>query len=139
MGAPSWVWGDDQETNFDRLSFYPRRKLRLPSRSAEGQKSLNAQLLKCWLGHPLNFHFIFSSPIVDFKVVAVPTAEEEKNTQAQYKIFQRLKGWVLCDSDGLCLIALREENIWWYENSLLISFSRDNRASDKRLQQTQET
>lgn len=28
--APSCVWGEDQETNFDRLTFYPRRKIRLP-------------------------------------------------------------------------------------------------------------
>ena len=28
------------------------------------------------------------------------------------KVYQRLKGWVLCDSDGLALVTLREEGAW---------------------------
>ena len=33
----------------------------------------------------------------------------------------RLKGWVLCDADGLCLVALRETAAYFYENRLLFS------------------
>merc|ERR1712224_163582 len=94
-------------------------------------------LLKCWLGEDLGFHFVFSSAVADFKVEDVPSSSSQFESQMgmpkiQHQLFQRTKGWVLCDSDGLCLVALREQAIYWYENRLLFSES-DSSANEARL------
>eukprot|EP00931_Biecheleriopsis_adriatica_P004944 TRINITY_DN106528_c0_g1_i1.p1 TRINITY_DN106528_c0_g1~~TRINITY_DN106528_c0_g1_i1.p1 ORF type:complete len:1275 (+),score=282.41 TRINITY_DN106528_c0_g1_i1:79-3825(+) len=138
--APPWVWGDDQETNFDRLALYPRIKIRLPPLSGLTKEQAYAALLQEWLDPPLNLLFIFSSPILDFKVTAPPDAHDADAQQrrAQYQLHQRLKGWVLCSSDGLCLVALREDCIYWYENRLLLLETRDAQKCHQFSQQAAE-
>ncbi|CAE8645650.1 unnamed protein product, partial [Polarella glacialis] len=130
--APQWTWGGDQETNFDRLSLYPRRKIRLPRCEGAAKEALFAKLLDRWTQPPMNFLFIFSSPIADFKVIAVPDAAQPQR-QENYQIHQRHKGWVLCDGKGLCLIALREECIYWMENRLLLLETRDAQMSEEQV------
>lgn len=136
--APNRVWSADNETNLDRPAFHPRRRIRLPfAPGSNARKRLNAALLACWLRPPLNFVFIFSSRIQDFKVVVmVPdyTGPSQKSP-VQPKVYQRLKGWVLCErEEALCLVGLREEYIFWYENNLVFNDSRDSRTLDARLQ-----
>lgn len=55
-------------------------------------------------------------------------------------VLGRLKGWILCDADGLCLVALREAAAYFYENRLLfsapwprVSQSRGKDVRDARL------
>lgn len=135
--APRWVWGEDQETNFDRLAFYPRRKLTLPHGLDDaGKERLYGRLLECFLRPPLNFLFLFASAQKEFKVDAPPDADADaKPRQGTYKLYQRIRGWVLCDLEALCLIALREDSVHWYENVLPLSEARDAQQADAQLQQ----
>lgn len=122
--APAWVWSSDQETNFDRLPFYPRKRISIPA-SPLPREQLYARLLQAWLQPPLKFHFIFASPIQDFKAYPIVAEEDAKeNTSAKKEVYQRLKGWVLCDQEGLCLATLREECIYFFQNHLQINSCR---------------
>merc|ERR1711924_594402 len=125
--------GLDRETNFDRLAFNPRRTLRLPlGIGDEGRSQLHARLLECWLRAPLSFLFVFYSTTNDFKVVVTTDMEAMQRQQGLPKVFQRLKGWVLCDKEGLCLVSLRETQIHWYENRRVFEI-RDSHTLDKKL------
>lgn len=131
--APYWIWNGDRETMFNRLAFYPCRKMHLPqSWSREYMERLYAELLMRWQDEPLGFLVLFSSPVRDFKVDVTPYSDVDA-CRAKHQVFQRSKGWVLCDADGLCLIALRPKSIRWYENRLLFSDARDWRVTEKRV------
>lgn len=139
--APAWVWSSDQETNFDRLPFYPRKRMSLPT-LALPREQVYARLLQAWVKPPLKFHFIFASPIQDFKAYPIVAEEDAKEkTSAKKEVYQRLKGWVLCDPDGFCLATLREECIYFFENPLHIFHSRtqervkDNLRKAERVHQ----
>lgn len=125
--APLWVLSGDRETSFDRLAFYSPEKIPLP-RELQGanRARLHAQLLESWIGPPLNFIVLLSTPVEDFKVEAPGFPDQSQ------QLMQRLRGWVLCDKDALCLIALREDTIQWFENKLQYSESCDARASEQR-------
>eukprot|EP00435_Cladocopium_sp_Y103_P064584 s563_g26.t1 len=133
MGDVSWpssgmaffaVLGALKETNFDRLPFYPRKRISIPA-SPLPREQLYARLLQAWLQPPLKFHFIFASPIQDFKAYPIVAEEDAKeNTSAKKEVYQRLKGWVLCDQEGLCLATLREECIYFFQNHLQINSCR---------------
>ena len=135
--APAWVWSSDQETNFDRLPFYPRNRISLPSGPLPREK-IYARLLQAWLQPPLKFHFIFASPIQDFKAYPIVAEEDAKEkTSAKKEVYQRLKGWVLCDSDGLCLATLREDCIYFFENHLQIYGFRVRERVDANLKKAE--
>jgi len=134
--APDWSWNDDRETNFQRLPLHPRSKIRLPMPIGGDRGQLYADLLQCWLQSPLNFVFIFASACQDFKCVPTPNPNS-KRLPNEHNVFQRLKGWVLSDREGLCLVALREKYIYWYENRLLLFECRDFQTTDQRLQQVE--
>jgi len=129
--APAWVWGanrEDQETNFDRLSFYPRRVLKLEAGLDDhGKKALYGRILSAWVKDPLNFLFIFSSKTSEFKAEAWDPAAQQKEDKSKENaaVFQRLKGWVLGSQDGAVLVALREDVIYWYESWLPFSDAMD--------------
>lgn len=131
--APHWVWSDDPETNFDRATFYPRRKLRLPAGMDESaRKQLYGKLLECWV-EDHGFIFIFSSATQDFNAMARPRLDWQHKQQR--KVYQRLKGWVLSDPEGLCIIALRKDFIHWTESGLVLVEARDSRTASSKLQE----
>lgn len=135
--APHWVWSDERETNFDRLAFHNPRKLIMPvGMDEESRGMLNAQLLQCWLKPPLSFIFLFSAPKLDFKVDVV--ADLQWQAKSHQSVFQRLKGWVLVSKDGLCLLALREEHVYWFENRCSYSDVVDHEAREQRQRQIAE-
>eukprot|EP00439_Symbiodinium_sp_Y106_P033748 s3696_g4.t1 len=130
--APYWVFcnfDNDRETDFDRLAFYPRRKTSLPACSGD-RTELFTKLLRAWLAPPLDFHFVYATQNVAFEVEEVKAPLREKSRE----LFQRTKGWILCDPDGLCLVALREETAYWYENRLLVSDARDPGVHEEKLE-----
>ncbi|CAE7908121.1 unnamed protein product [Symbiodinium necroappetens] len=130
--APYWVFcnfDNDRETDFDRLAFYPRRKISLPDCSGD-RTELFTKLLRAWLAPPLDFHFVYATQNVAFEVEEVKAPLREKSRE----LFQRTKGWILCDPDGLCLVALREETAYWYENRLLLSDARDPGVHEEKLE-----
>lgn len=129
--APHWVWGDDCETDLDRLALYPRRKISLPN-----DPSIFEELLRCWLAPPLEFHFVYATQKVAFQVEDVKELKTPLK-EKRHDLFQRLKGWVLCDADGLCLVALRETAAY-YENRLLFSDARDPRIHEEKLERIEE-
>lgn len=130
--APHWVWGDDRETDLDRLALYPRRKISLPN-----DPSIFEELLRCWLAPPLEFHFVYATQKVAFQVEDVKELKTPLK-EKRHDLFQRLKGWVLCDADGLCLVALRETAAYFYENRLLFSDARDPRIHEEKLERIEE-
>merc|ERR1711879_1091894 len=44
-------------------------------------------------------------------------------------MFQRLKGWVIAHKQALCLVALREEHILYYENRHAFAEFRDHQKN----------
>ncbi|CAE7695128.1 HDHD3, partial [Symbiodinium pilosum] len=132
--APAWIWSGDQETNFDRLPFYPRQRLSFPTEPLQlPREKVYAKLLEAWLQPPLSLHFIFSCPIQDFKVYPVVAEEDPKRTSAKSQVYQRLKGWVLCDSDGLALATLREDGIMFFENHIQVFEARTEERVQSNL------
>jgi len=132
--APAWVWSEDQETNFDRLPFYPRPRVSFPKcRDRDRAEQVYAKLLEAWLQPPLNLHFIFSCPIQDFKAYPIVAEEDPRRTTANREVYQRLKGWVLCDSDGLALVTLREEGIMFFENHIQVFEARTEERVQSNL------
>jgi len=129
--APAWIWSDDIETNFQRLPLHPGWRIPLPASIDEDRGRLYADLLQCWLQPPLNFVFVFASPTMTFKCVAMPRPEC-KRSPTGHNVFQRLKGWVLSDRAGLCFVALREEYIVWHENRLSLAAPRDYSTGEQR-------
>ncbi|CAK9031588.1 unnamed protein product [Durusdinium trenchii] len=130
--APHWVWGSDRETDLDRLALYPRRKISLPN-----DPRIFEELLRCWLAPPLEFHFVYATQKADMPVAFQVEDVKELKTplkEKRHDLFQRLKGWILCDADGLCLVALRETAAYFYENRLLFSDVRDPRLHEEKLQ-----
>lgn len=142
--APHWVWCEDHEINFDRLAFHPRRRIDLKHELgnhtfvdvASIKPVLYAKLLTRWVKE-LGFAFIFSSSTKQFPVVATPVGINgcgEPREQPKYRVFQRLRGWVLCDADAHCVIALREDEIFWYENILNLAEARRWEDMEGQLQ-----
>eukprot|EP00439_Symbiodinium_sp_Y106_P061955 s3483_g9.t1 len=126
--APAW------ETNFDRLPFYPRPRVSFPKcRDRDRAEQVYAKLLEAWLQPPLNLHFIFSCPIQDFKAYPIVAEEDPRRTTANREVYQRLKGWVLCDSDGLALVTLREEGIMFFENHIQVFEARTEERVQSNL------
>lgn len=127
--APPWVWGQDQETNFDRLAFYPRRKLRLPPTVIDAaRRRLYAKLLERWLQPDLDLMLIFSASGREFEAVAL------HGDSHNHRVHQRNRGWVLCDAKGLCMVALRETRIFWIENVLPLVDARTAQHVDQHQQ-----
>ncbi|CAE7422620.1 HDHD3 [Symbiodinium natans] len=132
--APAWIWSEDQETNFDRLPFYPRPKISFPKdQDTSKAKQLYAKLLEAWVQPPLSLHFIFSCPIQDFKAYPIVAEEDPERTAANREVYQRLKGWVLCDSDCLALVTLREEGIMFFENHVQVFEARTEERVQSNL------
>merc|ERR1712060_284409 len=96
--------------------------------------ALNGQLLEAWLRPPLSFIFLFSASQLDFKVeLEADLIASSWESQGSQSLFQRLKGWVLSSKDGQCLIALREEQIYWYESRLAYGNARDPAAHVQQM------
>eukprot|EP00929_Paragymnodinium_shiwhaense_P070041 TRINITY_DN35418_c0_g1_i1.p1 TRINITY_DN35418_c0_g1~~TRINITY_DN35418_c0_g1_i1.p1 ORF type:complete len:1454 (+),score=247.56 TRINITY_DN35418_c0_g1_i1:190-4551(+) len=147
--SPEWVWQTDRETNFDRVPFYPRRKLELPqSVSPEEKRNLYARLLKTWLEAPVAFVFMFTADIDGYmaqsKWKSRGKQEEEAGereesagkTKIHGMVFQRTKGWTLSSRDGLSFVSLRESAIYWYDSWFVNYECRDSfEMREKCLQQ----
>merc|ERR1711933_51042 len=99
----------------DRVPFFPRRYINLPSSiSEEEMKKLNANLLDCWIQPPLNLLVVFFSPEVDFRVYE--TYDPDGTWRNRTPLHLRLKGWTLVDKDGLCTIGFWDRKICWYDS-----------------------
>jgi len=142
--SPPWVWGEDAETNFDRIAFYPRRKIQIPSLANDDLPRLYGLLLTKWLENDkMRMLFLFSSPTQHYPLTQAsmlpfrPGSPASRVAQRTHKIFQRLQGWTLCDAEGVCLVTLRKEHIFWYENSSIFT-EESGRAMEKKLQKVTE-
>jgi hypothetical protein len=125
--APHWVLSEERETNFDRLAFHAPRKLKLPD--CEARDALNAKLLHCWL-QDFSFVFMFSAEKPDCKVEFTNATES-----VAFELFQRLEGWVLSRRDGLCIVTLRKQHIFFFENRLVGADARTLNASRQNLEE----
>eukprot|EP00928_Gymnodinium_smaydae_P073823 TRINITY_DN5694_c0_g4_i1.p1 TRINITY_DN5694_c0_g4~~TRINITY_DN5694_c0_g4_i1.p1 ORF type:complete len:1354 (-),score=237.18 TRINITY_DN5694_c0_g4_i1:350-4411(-) len=138
--APPYIWEheQDRETKFERLALYPRRRLKI-NLPEDRKERLYADLLRCWL-EELSFNFVFSSTMEGFKVNVVAKKDYPEEMQVVDDVYQRLKGWILCDPLGLCIVCLREAHIYWLDNRLCLSMeARDYQKNDARLNRVEAT
>lgn len=142
--VPGWVWSHDRETNFDRPAFYPRQRIRMPTNlSQQARRQLNARLLEAWL--QLDLFFVLSSKEDDFPVLVrnqgldgkEPMQNMDTASRMLDTFYQRTKGWVLIDKQGLCLVSLREKHIFIYENGHVIADCTNKDDHDQRLLKVQ--
>lgn len=162
--APDWVWSSNNDLNFDRLPFLPRRRISFPRLPGNGSERLYARLLTQLLQPPLSMLFLFSANRAGFKcveslhigteAVAGTSAPAQATNQAQNErkpeqqtaeqqvksvevsVFGRQKGWVLVDKDCLCMASVREEGVYWSENWCGLCDILDGSSVDRLLQRS---
>lgn len=114
--APTCIWSNNRETDFDRLLFYSPYVIEIPREIGENaRKVLNARLLHAWLRPPLNFMFIFCADSDGFKAQPIKPEPGEDVPN----VYQRFKGWCLWQKDGMSVVTLCEHGIYWLDNHRL--------------------